>query len=324
MKAGLLVAAAALLGACGLAMSTEERIERAETALAEREYQAASLDLKRVLQDEPGNTRARILLGRAFLNLADPASAEAELRRALSLGADPSDVQRELATALWRQSKYDVLLDEIEPSDALTAAGRADILVLRGNAWLATGNVASARAEFEQALATTPDNVDAELGIVSSYVQDGDLDTARERIDALRARFETEPVVWNASGSVYSAAGDHPRAIEFYERARALASEPEQRQLRLEALAGLVTAHLQAADPEAATAAIADYRKISPNDIAGRVLDAQVRLSNGDTDGAITILETVLKQMPTLGSANFLMGLAHPLRLLRRRQQLGH
>ncbi len=310
MRVRLLAGVCVLLSACGLAMSSEERIERAEAAIAEREYQAASLDLKRVLQDEPNNSRARLLLGQTFLKMGDSAGSEAELRRAVSLGVPVADVQSELALSLWRQGKVEALLEDIVPDRELTSEALSEVLVLRGNAFLAVDAVLDARASYLGALEAVPDNVDASLGIVSSFVQGGDPAMARTEIDTLLEKFATNPQVWQASGSLYTTEQENEKAIEHFGKARDLAAEQNLRRQRLDALAGLVGVHLQAGDFDSAATSIAQYREISPNDLTGRVLDAQVQLARDDVGGAITELETVLKQAPTLGSANFLMGLA--------------
>lgn len=310
LRVRLLASVCVMLSACGLAMSSEERVERAETAMAEGEYQAASLDLKRVLQDEPNNTKARLLLGRAFMRLSDPASAEAELRRALSLGVPAAEVQTDLALALWRQGKAEDLIKEIVPDAGLSPEALSEVLVLRGNAFLALDAILDARASYLGALEANSDNINASLGVVSSFVQGGDMDMARAEIDTLLTSYATLPEVWNASGSLYASVQDNAKAVEHFGKARDLAAEQNRVQLRLDALAGLVGAHLQAGDFDAAAASIAEYRELRPTDITGRVLDAQVQLARDDVAGAITELETVLKQAPTLGSANFLMGLA--------------
>ena len=73
------------VSACGFGLDTEARLERAETALAGGDYRAAIIDAKNILQDEPDNVSARLVLGRASIRIGDGASAEKDLRRALEL-----------------------------------------------------------------------------------------------------------------------------------------------------------------------------------------------------------------------------------------------
>lgn len=308
----MICAMAALSVGCGLVMSPEKRLERAEQAFAEGEYQAASLDLKRVLQDRPDNVRARMLLGMAFVRLNDARSAETELRRAISLGADRADVLVDLARSLALQGRFEELLDELAPVDALSDDAEVELLVLRGNAALGLQRVADARDEFDAALAIAPDDVEATLGVISTLVQAGSLQAARDRLDELVSQNESDPGVWNASGSLHMVSGDPDAAIEDYERGRSLAEAAgaSRRQERLEAISGIVTANLERGDVAAAKEAIAGYRQISPDDTIGLLLEAQVRLSDNDVDAAISNLEVVLQRAPDFSSANFLMGLA--------------
>lgn len=297
---------------CGLVLSPEKRLERAEQAFAEGEYQAASLDLKRVLQDRPDNARARALLGMTFVRLNDPKSAETELRRAISLGAEREAIWSDLARSLALQGRYEDLLDEMTPVPGLAQSETVDLHVLRGNAALALQRVAEAREEFDAALAISPDHVPAALGVVSTFVQVGSMDEARDRVDALTSAYESDPEVWNASGSLHMVNGDPASAIEDFGTARRLATAAgaERAQEELAAISGIVTANLERGDIAAAREAIDAYRQMSPDATVGLLLEAQVRLGENDVDAAISNLEQVLKRLPDLSAANFLMGLA--------------
>jgi cytochrome c-type biogenesis protein CcmH/NrfG len=71
---------------CGLATSSEERLDRAEAAFQDGAYRAAMIDAREVLRREPDNIRGRLLLGRISLAAGDVGTAEKEFRRAVDLG----------------------------------------------------------------------------------------------------------------------------------------------------------------------------------------------------------------------------------------------
>ena len=79
---------------CDRLMSTEQRLTRAQAAYEAGNDPAAMADVKGVLDREPGNAAARVLLSRLSLRIGDAESARKELDRAIAAGAARS---RELA-----------------------------------------------------------------------------------------------------------------------------------------------------------------------------------------------------------------------------------
>src|SRR5437868_3763481 len=78
--------------------------QRAETHLAEaaKSLQAgnpskAAIELRLAIQNDPKNARAHYELGRVQLGLGNDASAEQELRNAVTLGTEPDKVAGALA-----------------------------------------------------------------------------------------------------------------------------------------------------------------------------------------------------------------------------------
>jgi Flp pilus assembly protein TadD len=74
-------------------------------ALARREYAAACRHLSAAAQRAPSDARPRLLLGRALLELGDPAGAEEPLREALRLATGLADARLWLTTSLLRQGR---------------------------------------------------------------------------------------------------------------------------------------------------------------------------------------------------------------------------
>lgn len=126
----LLVTSVFITG-CGLGMDNAERLDRARSAFAASEYRAAVIDTRNILRSEPDNPEARLLLGRSALKLNDAATAEKELRRAVSLGIDLGAVAVDLGHAMLGLRQYEQLLEEIAPELAGTETDRCDILRLR-------------------------------------------------------------------------------------------------------------------------------------------------------------------------------------------------
>ena len=111
----ILVLVALLVSACGLGMDTQARLDRGQKALTDGEYRAAVIDAKNILLEEPNNTDARLLLGRASVEIGDGISAEKELRKAVELGTDFSVVIVDLGRAMLLQNKFEDVVAEIDP-----------------------------------------------------------------------------------------------------------------------------------------------------------------------------------------------------------------
>ena len=90
------------LGACGARLTAEERIDLARSQLAEGNAADAAIHLRNVLQDDPSNVPARVLLAESALQVGDLETAVKEYQRALDLGAELDEFRLHYAEALVR------------------------------------------------------------------------------------------------------------------------------------------------------------------------------------------------------------------------------
>ena len=89
------------------------RIRRSARALmAKKDYNAAQLQIKTLLQAKPDSAEGRFLLGQVMLESGDAAGAEAELRRALELGQSEVTVLPLLSGAMVGLGKGALLLQQ--------------------------------------------------------------------------------------------------------------------------------------------------------------------------------------------------------------------
>ncbi|MFK8053038.1 MAG: XrtA/PEP-CTERM system TPR-repeat protein PrsT [Woeseiaceae bacterium] len=301
-----------MLAGCGLVMDADDRIERAESAMAEGDFLAASLDLKKALQESPRSAKARLLLGRSFLRLNDAASAESELKRAAEYGVPAVELNSDLASAYWQQRKLESLLSEPLLVDDLSDADRANIRFMRGNAHLATGSPDVARRDFETALSLEPDNILLQLALIESHSANGDLDKARGELDKLIETLPNNPGVRNASGDFYLAAAPArlEEAAAEYGRAIELTNAGGNRAVRLKAFSGKAGAELQMGNTDAAEVAVLAYREIAAEEVYGMVMEAQLRLAQERVEPAVALLQTALRLEPGHAGANLLMGMS--------------
>src|SRR5688572_25308010 len=74
-----------LMSACGLALDEQARFDRAKQAFDAGDLAAAQIDLKVVLQENPQNVEARLLLADVLMRVGDVAGAASELMGAVEL-----------------------------------------------------------------------------------------------------------------------------------------------------------------------------------------------------------------------------------------------
>ncbi|WP_405229991.1 XrtA/PEP-CTERM system TPR-repeat protein PrsT [Lentisalinibacter sediminis] len=297
-----------LVAGCGLTMDHSERLQRAEQAYASGEYRAAVIDTKRILQDEPENRAARLLLGRSSLRSGDPATAELELQRAVALGTDISQVVVDLGEALVRLGRYNEMLDEIRPDMAPSEADRLSVLRLRGDATMGLQLPESARDIYLEVLESDPTNSPARLGLASTYVAQQNNSEARRILDELLAADPEFAQGWRASASLHLASGDAELAVKDFERAVELSAADDDTEDQAQALGGLIEAHLAAGDTAAARAAVEELQSLTGGNIASRYLTARVAYLEEDLDTAQSELQQVLKAAPEYRPAQLLLG----------------
>ena len=165
---------------CDSRSSSEENIAAAQAYIEKDELEKAAIELKNALQQVPDNALARRLLGEVYLTLGDGASAQKELERAITLGADPNVTQPLLARALLNQHDYDGVL-EIDPlQDQLLPAGKATVHSARGMALIAQNKLDDAGRESEQGLTEDAGSIEVMTGLGWLAATSQEHDQARE------------------------------------------------------------------------------------------------------------------------------------------------
>lgn len=276
-----------VLPACQRHPSSVQLLAEARRYHQQGDERAAVIELKNLLQANPRQAGARLLLGEVYLEAGDAASAENELRRALQLGLPPADVLPALGRALLMQGQYDKLLAEIalDPAHPISA-------VLRAHALLAQQHGAQAAALYAQALQWQADLAEALLGQARLALLRQDLESAqRLAAQALRGhpddlaslRFQAD--LWRMAGRLDAARQNHERI---------LALRPSNVQAHID----IAHLHLQAGQLAAARASIAAARRLAPNSLL--VLHAQALLAyrDGQPKAALELLQQILRAAP--------------------------
>ena len=202
--------------------ATASLYEEALIRYQEKDLSTAVIHLKNALKSDPDYLAAHLLLGRAYLEQGEGALAERELATALRLGADRALVMVPLANAYNQQRKYRQLLDTIHPGDFLPTLN-AEILQLRGSAYLELGEIPEAEQAFERAAQLNPDASGPLLGQVSVLMRQGQFERGGEVLQQAMTLAPEDVDVWRTRGDLAHARHRFDEAVGYYGKALELA-----------------------------------------------------------------------------------------------------
>lgn len=214
----LLLSAIMLVTGCGGSVDDTHRVERAKEFLDQGKLQAAAIELKNAVQQNPNNLEARHLLGVAHLRAGDDEGAEKELRRAMDLGIAPESVLPQLALALFRQGKYDDLVD-LNLAGLRNGQEKAEVLALQARAMIRQGKAEEARGLTTEALRLAPDSRWTNLAEADRLIARERKDDARKILAALLARYPDFAPGWSLLGDLERGDQRMAQAEEAYSKA---------------------------------------------------------------------------------------------------------
>lgn len=299
------------VSACGLGMDEQALLERGQNAFTEGEYRTAIIDAKNILRDEPNNTAARLLLGRASVEVGDGISAEKELRKAVELGTDSSAVLVDLGRALLLQNKFDEVIAEIDPDIAVTDSDRLAAMQTRGEALVGLQQPVAAREIFVEVLASDPNDIGAHLGVVRSYVAERNYLQARDTLDLVLTLDDSHIPSRLVSGSLSMGAGNSVRAESDFEKAVNLAREQGDEDIEVVALAGLADALLAQNKSDDAREVLVRMAEIAPDNTQTLLVSAKFASIDADWSKAQELLQEILRRAPEFRQAQMLLGYVH-------------
>jgi putative PEP-CTERM system TPR-repeat lipoprotein len=272
------------LSACGKTQTTESLLSDAKQYQQKGDLKSALIQLKNAVEKSPENGEARMALGHLQLEMNDAVSAEKEFRKARSLGIAADRVVPELAQALAQQGKTKELLEQVSPE---MAAKSVPLLVLRGDALLASGKADEAKQSYGAALALNANSGDALLGLARHALFNKDREAAELYGQEAVTKDPKNPEVFMFQGTMLRMNGKADEALAAFDKALAL--KPDHR-----------TAHIEKAYVEisrgqfaAATKEIDAADKNSP----GNLLVTYTRALNDFSQGKFAVAQEALQKI---------------------------
>ena len=184
----LLCFIAAGLSACGADITPDEYVARAIEQQSKGDVNSAVIELKNALQKAPRHQEARYLLGTLYLEQGALISAEKEFYRAIDYGVERSAVAVPLARTLLAQGKLQELLDSTEGLSFTSTYTQANVLALKGQAYLGLARLEAAGQLYDQSLLLDKENAEAKTGLAQLAIVENQDDVARQYITAVLKR----------------------------------------------------------------------------------------------------------------------------------------
>jgi len=281
---------ACTVGGCGKTQTQQALVDDAKAYQQKGDSKAAIIQLKNALQKNPDDMEARYLLGTIYNEAGDPQSAEKELRKALSLGMDRDKIASGLGKSLLLQGQFQKVLDETKQEP--DAKSNAEISVLRGNAYLALGKNADAKASFDSALKDKPDAPDVLIGLAKHALAEKDIDAATRLSEQAVSKNPKSVEAWLFKGDLLRAQGKVEPALAAYDETLKL--NPGN------ALSHIVKANLEigAGKFNEAKLDIDAAKKSTPNSLIVLYTQALLDFSQKNNTAALESLQQVLRVAP--------------------------
>jgi putative PEP-CTERM system TPR-repeat lipoprotein len=275
---------------CSKTTDTQALVSEAKAYQKKGETKAAIIQLKNALQQNPEDRDARLLLGQIYSQTGDAPSAEKELRKALSLGASPAEVMPTLARTLLQQRQFQKVLDEVKLVDG--AKPDADLLSVRGSAYLGLGKIKEAKESFALALTADPAFPDALIGSARQALADGNVPAATLFAEQAVDKNPTNVDVWLFKGDLMRMQRKPDDALLAY--ANVIKLQPTN-------IAPYVSRALVYADKgnfEAANAELVAARKQDPKALQITYTQALLESGQGKHAAALESVQQVLRVAP--------------------------
>jgi arylsulfatase A-like enzyme/Tfp pilus assembly protein PilF len=228
------------------------QLRRANSAVRDRRFNDALPILRDVLQEDPGNAFAQLVLGSAYMGMGQYRQAVEQYRLYATLVPTSSYAHQWMAICYVRLGDQDAALREAAAALALDP-GSADSHVLRGGIFASRGQYEESVRELRAAVATDPAKVVIRLDLAKVLDEAGLRDEAEREYLAILAQQPDYAPALTGLGALRSRQGRVTEAIDLLRRA--LQTDPASETARFDLAR---TLEQEGSDIEAAN----EYRRL--------------------------------------------------------------
>ncbi len=297
-----LIFAGLLLPACNR-QNPEALIKSANEFTAKKDYAAAAIQLKNLLQQQD-TPEVRILLAKSLIAQGDLVTAELHLRRAIETGAPAESVYPVLAGLLADLGEFKKVAAELAKVEIPNGPANAVVKSVLGEAYIALGQTDAAGKAFAAALASNAAEPRARIGEARVIAKQGDLSRALAVATDVLEKTPNQPqaLALKADLQVAQAKTDDAAAT----LRELIKVGPHNGQTRF-ALVSLLIAGNRL---DQASTEIAAMKKALPRDVRSSYLEAVLAFRKSQPVQARDAVMQVLNAIPDHGPSLLLAGAA--------------
>jgi predicted Zn-dependent protease len=277
-------------------LTPQYRLQRAQREIQAGKWQEAAVDLRIVVQKQPNNAQAWLLLARISLDAGDLTGATSDVKHAMAAGAKGPSLD-ELRARVWVEGgQPQQLLDamtqhsiELPEPDATIETARA-LLALR--------QIDAALAKLQPLVAAQPNLTEAQDLVAEALAAQGKLAPALQQLDATMRRDPKAAEPPLLEGLILQEQGQYASAQDALTLALKRMPPAEPMTHRLKALIALTQVRLALGDVKAAAWSEAMAARLDPQAPATALLDARLKIAHKDLQGGVAELERILTDAP--------------------------
>ncbi|PYR90165.1 MAG: hypothetical protein DMF84_21975 [Acidobacteria bacterium] len=194
------------------------RLRRANSAVRDRRYDEALPILRSVLQDDPRNAFAQLVLGSAFMGMGQYRRAVEQYRNYIALVPTSSYAHQWMGICYVRLGEQDAALRETAAALALDP-GSTDSRVLRGGIFASRGQYDEAVRELRAALDVDPGKNVIRLDLAKVLDEAGRHDEAAREYAAILAQQPQDGAALTGLGALRAKQGHLQEGVDLLRRA---------------------------------------------------------------------------------------------------------
>jgi len=268
------------------AAQSADYVDDAMERLQQSDPQAAIIQLKNALREDPENVEARRLLGEIHLDFQRFQEAAKELKRVHET-APGADIVILLGRALLGQGKMDEALELVNQADVSDGDQRRALTLLKAEALLSLKRTEEARETLAAEIEANPLNIDISLTDARISLAEGDVAAARVKVGRA-LEIDPESIhAWMLDVQIKNREGRYGDALTSLDKLEELAPGNDRiKVMRAEIL-------VRRAKFDDAERMVTEVLGRQPNDIAANFLLATVQSNKGELTEADATLRKI-------------------------------
>ncbi|PZP28071.1 MAG: PEP-CTERM system TPR-repeat protein PrsT [Roseateles depolymerans] len=285
------VASVFLVGCSG--KSPAQLMESSKALMQQKDYNAASIELKNVLQQDANNVEARFLLGKSLLEVGRSSEALIELSKARELGYPVAQLAAPIGSAMLSLGEAEQFVAEYAGVKIDDPKLRAEFKTTLSMAYGSQRKYSQSREAADDALQADPKNVTANLLVAQLLRVAGDNAGALAQIERTIASTPEAGEPWLAKADQLLATNADPAGIlaAYREALRRIPQDPRVH-------AGITQELIRQQDLDGAQRQLAQLEKLQPKGVQGRYLAATLAYKRRDWKTAFEAVQELLRVGP--------------------------